>query len=94
MPTYINLTTNEYPRFPGDIALAPDDEWVEVVEVEPPLPSEAQEGYVFVPGELALVDGVYRQTWVEVVKPVDPRQQEIQKAIDAGIDLDLLGVIR
>jgi len=93
MPTFINQTTGEYPRYPGDVALEPDADWAEVVEVAPPDPATASEGNCWIPDEPTQIDGVWHQAWKQIPIPVDPRQQEIQKALDAGIDLALLGVI-
>lgn len=92
MPVYLNLTTNEYPRFPGDVEISPDDEWVLVHETEQPSVADAGEGNCWVEDEPQCVNGVWHQRWKTIPKPVDLRQIEIQKALDAGIDLALLGV--
>lgn len=58
---YINLTTNEYPRYTGDIELAPNDTFVQVQWVDRPdfdiILQRCFEGY---PIE---VDGVWKITW-------------------------------
>lgn len=92
MPIYLNLTTNEYPRFPGDVEIEPDSEWVVVQETTQPSVESAGEGNQWVEDFPKLINGVWLQQWKTEPKPVDLRQIEIEKALDAGVDLNILGV--
>jgi hypothetical protein len=74
MTSYINLTTNEYPRHVGDIELAPNDkfahvEWVEMPEFDIST-QRCKEGF---PIE---ADGTWYMTWI--VR--DATQEEIDLA--------------
>lgn len=69
---YLNLTTHEYPRFRGDVALDPSAEWVEVVETEWPAPTKTHEWIEDFP---VLKDGVWYQTWKQIpLRPIPPEQ--------------------
>lgn len=66
---YINIETNEYPRYQGDIRLIHPEMGEEFicppcfVEVkEGPLP-EVPEGFTLIRKELVVVDGDYLQEW-------------------------------
>jgi hypothetical protein len=61
MTTYINLDTNEYPRYVGDIALWPGN-YAEVVWVNPPEVDGAKQ--CLLEGMPTLTDGVWYTTWV------------------------------
>jgi hypothetical protein len=76
MTTYINLTTGEYPRYPGDIELAPNNQFVAVEWVDPP-------PYSFPPqicyeGSPINENGVWRMTWI--VR--DATQEELNDLAD------------
>jgi hypothetical protein len=62
MTAYIKLSTGEYPRHPGDIALDPGSEYAEVIWVDPPesdpVTQRCDEGLP------VNQDGVWRMTWV------------------------------
>jgi hypothetical protein len=81
MTAYIKLSTGEYPRHPGDIALDPKGvyavvEWVDPPEIDP----VTQRCYEGAPIN---DNGTWRMTWVvrqatqeeidEASKPFDPR---------------------
>jgi hypothetical protein len=74
MTAYIKLSTNEYPRHDGDIALDPTGEYVAVQWVDAPAFDDATQRC----GEGApeQVDGQWRMTWI--VR--DATQEEIDMA--------------
>lgn len=61
MTLYINLDTDEFPRFEGDVAIDPNANWAEVVETTCPATLEDEIAYQTEPD---LVDGQYFQVWV------------------------------
>lgn len=61
MSLYINSRTMEYPRYDGDVALAPNEPWLPVVETEPE--GEAPYGFRWVEVEVAFVDGQWQRQW-------------------------------
>jgi hypothetical protein len=74
MTAYIKISTGEYPRHPGDIALDPNSEYVEVVWVDAPEYNFAtQRCYE---GSPVNEDGIWRMTWI--VR--DATQEEIDAA--------------
>ena len=62
MTAYIKLSTGEYPRHPGDIALDPDKDYVEVHWVDLPIfdmaTQRCEEGFP------VNENGIWRMTWV------------------------------
>lgn len=74
---YMNLTTNEYPRFAGDVALAPNAQWVFVEDTPTPQLGERQLLTEGAPEQDA--QGVWRQTWV--VSTLTPAEWE-QRRLD------------
>lgn len=59
---YLNMDTGEYPRFSGDVALAPNAHWVFVEETAPPALGERQ---MLTEGAPTKDDkGIWRQTWI------------------------------
>lgn len=82
---FINLSTNEYPRYAGDVYLEyPEwdgsddnlpDNWTRVVETVPPEPLENE---VLELGEPAIIDGVWTQQWY--VRPLAAEELERMNA--------------
>jgi len=66
MTLHIDLSTNEYPRFDGDIELAPSHNWAQVTETERP---EGNEETIWVEAWPELVDGQWTQTWEPIPRP-------------------------
>jgi len=93
MPTFINQTTGEYPRYPGDVALEPDADWAEVVQTPEP-DEEAGEGLRWIEDTPQQVDGVWERRWTTAPIIPDLYAIELQKAIDAGINIEILGLRR
>ena len=74
MTAYIKLSTGEYPRHPGDIALDPNSEYAVVKWVDPPsIDAKLQRCYEGAPIN---ENGIWRMTWV--VR--DATQEEIDEA--------------
>lgn len=63
MSAYIDLTTNEYPLYIGDIELRGglDDRFAKVEETPEPL---TQDGFLSYEGKPELIDGVWKRTWI------------------------------
>jgi hypothetical protein len=62
MTAYINLTTGEYPRHPGDIELAPNDQFAPVEWVDPPPYSFPLQ--LCYEGPPVNENGIWRTTWI------------------------------
>lgn len=86
MSIYINPTTNEYPRFPGDIQLIdPEwedgkplpDGWEEVIATEPP---QVAKGQYYVEVAPVKVDGVWHREFE--VKTYTQEKLDEMKAIN------------
>jgi len=60
MTIYINVDSNEYPRYEADILLDPTANWVEVSETQTPLTAADEMPYQITP---ILIDGKYVQQW-------------------------------
>lgn len=74
MTAYINLTTGEYPRHEGDIALDPTGQYALVEWVDPPtFDGATQRCYE---GSPVNENGTWRMTWI--VRQAT--QQEIEQA--------------
>lgn len=74
MTTYIKLSTNEYPRHAGDIAIDPTGEYAIVHWVDQPAFDSATQRCN--EGAPELIDGQWRMTWT--VR--DATQSEIARA--------------
>jgi hypothetical protein len=62
MTSYIKISTGEYPRHPGDIALDPDSEYAVVGWVDKPsFDGKTQRCYE---GPPVNEDGTWRMTWI------------------------------
>lgn len=86
---YLNLDTNEYPRFQGDVDLNPSANWVKVVETEAPIPTA---GKTIVWDDPIELNGVWTMTWKEIDFEIPTKESEILKAKLLGINLKLLGI--
>ena len=60
MTVFINTDTMEYPRYEGDVAVAPDANWAEVQATAMPEYADGQAPYELTP---VLTDGVWTQKW-------------------------------
>lgn len=77
MSLFINTRTNEYPRYIGDVQLAPNEPWESVVETPEP---EWVEGHKWVEDAPALIDGVWHRVWKQIVwvpPPEEPLDEEL-----------------
>ena len=73
MTAYIKLSTNEYPRHAGDIAIDPTGEYAIVQWVDrPTFDRETQRCVEGVPEQ---IDGQWRMTWI--VRDATPEEIEI-----------------
>ena len=82
MTAFIKLSTLEYPRFPGDIAIDPmgQDDYTEVVWIDPPVVDTATQTYF----EIApiQIDGVWTMQWSSrdlTPEEIDARTPKIMK---------------
>jgi hypothetical protein len=78
MSIFINLDTMEYPRFDGDVALDPDANWCQIIEVQPPLIADDEISYTLDP---KLIDGAYWQVWA--IRKLTPDELETVKPHEA-----------
>lgn len=62
MTAYINLSTLEYPRHAGDIALDPEGSYAPVVWIDPPEHDVATQAAT--EGAPETVDGAWQMTWI------------------------------
>ena len=73
MTAFIKLSTNEYPRHAGDIALDPTGEYAIVQWVD--TPAFDRETQRCVEGTPEQIDGQWRMTWI--VRDATPEEIEI-----------------
>jgi len=62
MTAYIKISTLEYPRYPGDIAVDPTGDYAEVLWVDPP--SYDPRLQICAEGTPVFGGGVWRMTWI------------------------------
>lgn len=80
MTMFLNLDTNEFPRFEGDIALNPDANWIEVIQTQMPNLADDEMAYQIEP---KLIDGQYFQQWtirkktLEEMKPIKEQLENL-----------------
>jgi len=60
MTIYINVDSNEYPRYEADILLDPTANWVAVADTPSPLIANDEMAYQITP---ILIEGEYIQQW-------------------------------
>jgi hypothetical protein len=78
MSIFINLDTMEYPRFDGDVALDPNANWSQIVEVNPPAIAIDEMAYTVEP---ELKDGSYCQVWA--IRKLSPDELKLTKPHEA-----------
>ena len=76
---YIKLSTQEYPRYPGDIEIDPAGatDYAEVTWVDPPQIDRAKQRLAM--GAPALVDGTYTVTWTVTDIPAAEQGKKIRE---------------